>query len=464
MIKKVLVIIPHSDDEISLVGTIINQFQENNIEVIALFVTNGDYDEAVSEERMKETFLAIQKMNFSRVLFLGYPDNPGKEYKHIYDIHNEYVYTSISGNKETYGIDKSNDYRFSISGHHNQYYVKNIEEDIKECLLQERADLLIYPDWDVHPDHRMTSLLVDTAVAALIKEQNYRPIILKKFAYAGVWFGRRDYYYYPMCETIVDESEIFPNDFSQAIRVRVDAKIYPLFLWKSPIYSYCKAYKTQNATERCERIVNADALYFYRDTSNLALDSKVIVSSGDPEFINDFMVMKPRSIIDRNSIIQDNYQEYSWIPDSNDRNREIKFVFNRDVDIKQMSFYLPVTLMNQKIQLLITMDNGYSKEFFIGNKTRNNCILDHTQKGVRSVCIQIKNYSGDQCGFSEIEIFSKESVFPWASFPFVEYRNDPEKRNVLVGKCFMSIYKISLYLKYDLFFRFKQIVKKILKR
>lgn len=464
MIKKVLVIIPHSDDEISLVGTIMNQFIENNIELVALFVTNGDFEADITEKRMKETLLATQKMQFSKVLFLGYSDNPGKGYKHIHDINNEYIYSSMEGRQETYGIDSTIDYRYNISGYHNKYLVKNIENDIRECLLEEKADLLIYPDWDVHPDHRMTSLLVDSAVVTLIKEYDYRPIILKKFAYAGVWFGQRDYYYYPMKETILEESEMFPNDYNQIVRVRVDETMYPLRFWKSPVYSFCKVYKTQNASERFERIVNADSLYFYRDTTNLSINSEISVSSGKPDYINDFYIIKPKSIIDRNSVIQDDYDEYSWIPDENDMSKEIKFSFAKGSSIKQISFYLPNALVNQKIRLVVKLDNGASKEFTIGEHIVNTCVFEDTQKDIKSISIQIIEFSGKRCGFSEIEIFSEESAFPWNSVPFTEYNNNPGHRNLMVGKSFMVFYKIVLYIKFDLYYRIKKAAKRLLKR
>lgn len=457
MIKKALVIVPHGDDEINLVGTIMDQFTEKKIDIVVMFVTNGDFDKNAAQARMKETVSVVQKMQFSKAIFLGYPDNCKEGNRHIFDVNNEYLYESMAGKTETYGIQPSTDYRYDISGYHHPYYLKNIEKDIRECIVNENADMIIYPDWDSHPDHRMVTVLVDSILADLACNIDYRPIVLKKFAYAGVWYGIKDYYDNPMKETVLSEEEFFPNAPQNRIQIKVNERMYPLRYWKSPVYSWLKLYETQHAAESFASIVNADALYFYRDTSNLALDARIEASSGNTGYINDFQFIKIRNINDTPEEIRSYYKDYTWIPESSDTERSLTFTFKKKTELKQISFSVPDQLKNQKVQLRILLDNGFTETITFENCLQYTYLFQEKQSSVGSMTIRLEAFSGGEYGFSEIEIFDRESVFPWNDVPFKEYHDDPAPRSrfittiIYLRKRGMSyLRKIRRYLKRNL--------------
>ena len=71
--KSVLVIVPHEDDEINLMGGLLPLLVEKNMDVNICFVTNGDF-EVPGELRIAEAISALQCLGISsdKVFFLGY--------------------------------------------------------------------------------------------------------------------------------------------------------------------------------------------------------------------------------------------------------------------------------------------------------------------------------------------------------------------------------------------------------
>jgi LmbE family N-acetylglucosaminyl deacetylase len=65
----------------------------------------------------------------------------------------------------------------------------NIKADIKSYISEVMADMIICVDFDSHADHKMVSSLFDQIMKEMIVENGYRPLVLKKFAYLGVWGG-----------------------------------------------------------------------------------------------------------------------------------------------------------------------------------------------------------------------------------------------------------------------------------
>ena len=71
--QKVLVIVPHEDDEINLAGSMIYTYVQKGAEVYCAFTTNGDYSFAAST-RLYEAEQSLQKLGVTKIFFLGYGD------------------------------------------------------------------------------------------------------------------------------------------------------------------------------------------------------------------------------------------------------------------------------------------------------------------------------------------------------------------------------------------------------
>ena len=72
---KVLVLVPHEDDEINLAGSMIVNFINLGAEVYVCFSTNGDY-QISAEVRLKEAAnsLVVLGCKKENIFFLGYGD------------------------------------------------------------------------------------------------------------------------------------------------------------------------------------------------------------------------------------------------------------------------------------------------------------------------------------------------------------------------------------------------------
>lgn len=117
---KVLVLVPHQDDEINVAGNTIKNFNDLGAEVHVCYSTNGDYV-LPAEVRIGEAVAALKVLGCLKenIHFLGYADslNNNKQ-EHIF-YSKEKVAVSTSGNKETYAALGYNDYSFQYQGKHN---------------------------------------------------------------------------------------------------------------------------------------------------------------------------------------------------------------------------------------------------------------------------------------------------------------------------------------------------------
>lgn len=421
MIGKILVIVPHEDDEINLLGAISESFARNGFFITLVFVTNGDYNPKVTEKRYHESQEVARQMGIDRVIYLGYGDDPAFTGTHTFYATSEKPCTSPAGHRETYGIPSMQDFSFSYRGRHSPYCAAAVKEDIKACILEEQADMILCVDFDEHADHRMTSLLFDEAMCEILRTTDYRPIILKKYAYEGVWFGPEDYYCSPMKETILTDEAYFPYSPKQEIRVHVPKSVYPVFFRHSKLYRLCEIYQSQYVAERFTKIVNADAQYFYRDASNLALKASVVVSSGNASCLNDFKLIDTRIINDTKENIICDYQNYTWIPSEADTVRKAVLHFAESVSVREIRLLLPFQREARPRKLLITLGDACQTTIETGEDTCEIISLEQPIGQVSEIEIQILEGKAGICGIREIEVYPEKVRFPWKEVPFKPY-------------------------------------------
>ncbi|MBR1373995.1 PIG-L family deacetylase [bacterium] len=449
---RALILAPHGDDELNLIGTIAQRFVKNNYELHLVIVTNGDYNPFVTEQRHQETMAVAERLGISRVVFLGYGDTPAFDGIHTYHTKNGETFLSPAGQSATYGVEEDKDYSFQKNGFHHSYCRENVKADLKDCICEINADMIICVDFDDHADHRMTSLLFDEVMCELLQTTDYRPIVLKKFAYVGVWFGPEDYYNNPMRETILTPEEYYPYTPVHEIRADVPKKYYPVFYKHSKLYRLCQIYQSQFVTEHFTKMVNADALYFFRDTSNLSLQAKVTVSSGESQFINDFKLIDLRYINEAKKDILRRFDYYSWIPDSADTERKVVFRFSKPITVREIHFYFPYESHFRPLEMIITVD-ALSMVWNVENSIDGIFTLPQALSQVYHVEIRITKGSPG-CGISEIEIFDHVSRFPWDQVPLKPFNSKKISRYRL-GSSFVPVVEkklhlLHMFIRYDL--------------
>lgn len=451
MIKKVLIIVPHEDDEINIAGTIIDQFHKMKITIDIIYVTNGDFYPNKTQKRIREAMNVAKDMQVNKLYFLGYGDRFCD--KHIYPGDKNEVVTSKAGYNETYGIEGIIDYRYLVDGVHSEYKLSNIKKDMHDCILQIRADLIICVDFDDHPDHRMVSLIFEEVMKKVIVKDDYKPLILKKFAYAGVWEGEHDYFISPMKPTCpVANNEEYRKKFwqynkSDEVRIKVSDTNYQLKFWKTDVYKWLKIYRSQRAVKHFSSIVNADALYFFRNSNNLALKADVEVSSGEGKYLNDFKLIDTDDVCVMESDYMRIVNESTWLPDREDEDKNIVFKFRKEISVKRIAFYQSLDQNSGITQLYICFNDNEGKVYKIDKNNIRELYFE--EENVKLIKIKILKHYGRFYGFSEIEVFNCEDGFRWQETPFCPYIPDKatlESRHMIYEMIYKTCLFFSVYI------------------
>ena len=274
MISSALILAPHQDDELNIAGLLLDQMKAAGMNITVCFATNGDYS-GNEKNRLNEAKTVAEIFGGWNIVYLGYGDI-GYEGSLLNAADDDVVAASPAGFSETHGVGDIQDFHFVQHGEHNLYTRKNLLLDIKEVLLSVQADLVFCVDADNHPDHVLLSALFDKAMCEIAQATDYHPLVLKKFAYLGTWYGIDDFFVRPTnpteCLSCGGEHETRkdckPYDWNNRIRLAVNPNLYTLRFWKSLLFKAYKCYKSQNGIAFFPRVANADAVYWFFDTKN----------------------------------------------------------------------------------------------------------------------------------------------------------------------------------------------------
>ncbi len=392
--KKILLIVPHQDDEINILGDLTFTFRKNGADVFVVFVTNGDYfipgtiriHEAVNS-------LAVLGVPAENVFFLGYPDAFNKSgVSHLYNAFDEPV-VSRSGFNHTYGSDDFPDYAFYITGEHNDYIRCNLCDDLKKIILDIKADVIFCTDYDYHADHRMTSLCFEHVMGEILSrnKNHYKPIVFKSFAYCTAYYAVKDFFLLNLPETQLpnknhtlsyfDEDDMighFIYDWDKRVRFPIRNITRNNMIFNNLIYRALSCHKSQRAALNFERIVSSDKVFWQRRTDNLVYSANIDASSNKKDLykICDFLLYDANDINAMNpSICAD-----GWKPDDDDRVRRLCFYWDEPKLIKvlQVAVYkndegeFPILLYslneNTWIELGALPDKGKYLTFIFNDK------------------------------------------------------------------------------------------------
>lgn len=427
--NKVLIIAPHPDDEIPLAGQLI--IKNPNFEYQIAYVTNGNYFYYEAKQRLREALAATKIFGIKKenIFFLGYSD--GWKGEHLYCSENDEQKLGKSGRSETYALADKKDYCFQKFGHHNKYTRSSLFNDLKTLINDQKQDIIITCDLDKHADHKAVSLLVSEVLGEIFKVDSYRPIVLKRFAYEGVWFGPKDYYQTPVQPTL------YPKKLQiNMVRLAVDENTLDLNIKNNILYKVACCYKTQYANTHIESVCNSDIIYTMCRTDNLLLNSQVEVSSGDKKYLTDYKLLDYSKLY---VLTVDDTK--AWIP--TDKDKTAKFVLVQESNLEIIVLYTNSFSVNKGI---IRFSDG-SEILFNSLKSKGYPNQFKFEKKIDIKWIIITVIEADKnAGFIEIEAFL-DTTLP--TVPFFYYNEEPIRKrcNIVVKICNM----ISMYLVY--FFR-----------
>ena len=401
---RILILAPHPDDEINIAGNMILTLAAAKAEIFVAYSTNGDFEQS-ADVRAQEAVNALKILGVQseKIIFLGYgdghklSDNPTQ---------------SPAGHTETYAAKNFVDYAKKIFGRHSSYTRKNFKRDLKNLLLELRANIIFCVDFDNHPDHRTLSILFEEVLGEILSERSdYRPEVYKKFAYATAFTAAADFYAPNLLSTRkpkLGETDTYDFDFVDRAnylwenRVRFPVVNSRTILKGNPIADAIFAHKSQRNEWNALRILNSDEIFFERRTDSQTFSAKVTATSGDAKKVRDFKIIDTSDVEISPARIENNF----W------RGEKIFFAWDDAIQVERIVIY--GNLLDEesaKISLRLKIDNAANssdnvKNFFAELPNRGRPLVIDTEKiFVTRAEISVVD-AGKNFGLSEVEFFA----------------------------------------------------------
>lgn len=406
--KKVMVIVPHEDDDLLISGQVLPPMYKNGADVRVVFATNGD-KRVSAYTRQSEACNALEKLGIPRekVIFLGYPDGTqlyvGKK-----------AFSFSSGWDHTYAGKGFKDYHFDRFGTHAKYTAENMVDDIESVVLEYRPDYILAIDFDTHTDHRGVSISFEKAMERILKkESGYTPKVLKCFGYSLAWKSKPDFYALNIKSTVMQDREknndpSYETDVPQyrwnnRIRLPIDKKSLSHSILRCSEYKALSEHLSQYAY--CcysERIINGDSVYWNRRTDSLTYNADISVSSGDASLLNDFRLI---GVGNRTAGLHVKLENCVSRFDKNDAQKTVTVKFDSPKTVSCVSLYDNFGLNSNILGGVITFSDGSKVEVPAlnadGSETR---VVFEPKHNITSFTFKVTEYEG-VAGLDEIEAF-----------------------------------------------------------
>lgn len=405
--KKVMVIVPHEDDDLLISGQVLPSMYKNGADVRVVFATNGD-KRVSAYTRQSEACNALEKLGIPRekVIFLGYPDGTqlyvGKK-----------AFSFSSGWDHTYAGKGFKDYHFDRFGTHAKYTAENMVDDIESVVLEYRPDYILAIDFDTHTDHRGVSISFEKAMERILKKEGgYTPKVLKCFGYSLAWKSKPDFYALNIKSTVMQDREknndpSYETDVPQyrwnnRVRLPIDKKSLSHSILRCSEYKALSEHLSQYAYCYSERIINGDSVYWNRRTDSLTYNADISVSSGDASLLNDFRLI---GVGNRTAGLHVKLENCVSRFDKNDAQKTVTVKFDSPKTVSCVSLYDNFGLNSNILGGVITFSDGSKVEVPAlnadGSETR---VVFETKHNITSFTFKVTEYEG-VAGLDEIEAF-----------------------------------------------------------
>ena len=405
--KKVMVIVPHEDDDLLISGQVLPPMYKNGADVRVVFATNGD-KRVSAYTRQSEACNALEKLGIPRekVIFLGYPDGTqlyvGKK-----------AFSFSSGWDHTYAGKGFKDYHFDRFGTHAKYTAENMVDDIESVVLEYRPDYILAIDFDTHTDHRGVSISFEKAMERILKkESGYTPKVLKCFGYSLAWKSKPDFYALNIKSTVMQDREknndpSYETDVPQyrwnnRVRLPIDKKSLSHSILRCSEYKALSEHLSQYAYCYSERIINGVSVYWNRRTDSLTYNADISVSSGDASLLNDFRLI---GVGNRTAGLHVKLENCVSRFNKNDAQKTVTVKFDSPKTVSCVSLYDNFGLNSNILGGVITFSDGSKVEVPAlnadGSETR---VVFEPKHNITSFTFKVTEYEG-VAGLDEIEAF-----------------------------------------------------------
>lgn len=364
--KRILIVVPHEDDEINVAGQAILNFTHRDLECHVLFTTNGDMF-GLGDKRKTEAEAAAEQ--------LGLP----KENIHILDFKDQCRGKGI--------------HRYHTEEAENWY------REIYAFIDSYQPNIIIGVDADAHPDHVATSFLLERAIGEYLKSDGaVLHTVWKGFAYATAYNAKYDYRKLNLRKTLQPFKKTDWNnplyEWQQRIRIPI--------VKTDPVYKALECYESQKAIRHAGRIINSDECFWNRRVTSLTYRADISASSGEVKYLNDFRMFEPINIMDRHL----RYRSLAWVPDIQDEKKEFKVQFEYPSDIDAIAIYERIEKEEHITLGEIELSNGYRiKADNIDPNGKETILKFPRQEKISYLTFRIVDSVGKHPGISEIEIY-----------------------------------------------------------
>lgn len=431
--KKAMLIIPHQDDELLVGGSaLISLVRSADWKVKVVYLTNGDSRPWEAQIRLKDSqkVLTTMGMKKSDIIYMGY-GNRWSEKEHLYNCAENCMIASRAQRTETYGTNEIEDFHYTKYQQHAQYTRNNCKNDLKEIISEWLPSVILSADLDKHEDHIALSLLFEECMGEILKEnKGYTPLLLKKFAYSGVWNGSKDYWELPHKETLMDKGlNNYFYKWEERLQFAVPEDCNTVSIRKNTLYRLAKIYRTQYVWTRVSSFANDDICFWRRFSENLALHADFSASSGDVSCLNDFMLLNSSDIRD-NHVCQ--FDTGYWTPEERDKEKVVTISFTEPQEINDMVIYENSQPDSGINKIAIQLNDDVHVQAVDIQERMKNVISIHAQE-VMSIKIQIMECYGNSFGFSEIELYNKLIPIETYDLPMTKYHKKEHGENTLLS-------------------------------
>lgn len=380
--KKVLVIVPHQDDEINLLGGIYEEYLKYSSEIYIVYViTNGN----VGGFRFKEAInwanhIGIPKNN---IIFLG-------------NVSLTEIQRGI--NFKTKGIDSHSAYKEG-----QEFSRENIVNNLFEIVNQIKPDIIYGSDYDYHIDHHLVSICIDECLGRVLKSDvAYKPLIFKGYAYRTTWESYPDFYKLNLLSTIYKAELVETFEWDKRLRLPINPSILSRSLLNSEIFRQYSIFKSQGAIMRAIRF-NTDKIVWKRNSDSCLINAEVIVSSGDGSKLNDFLLYDKTNLNEREQLPL----EGAWIPNAEDKEKIATFILKQTEDIKYIILYNNLSAEHRVKTVSISFNDKRANTFNL-NTDNVYTYIHVNEKKIYKISIQILETTGIYAGFTEVEAISNK--------------------------------------------------------
>ena len=309
--RNVMLLVPHQDDDINVLGGVLEEYVKYGSDVRVVFSTNGDYY-GQAEVRFQEAINALGHLGVPKenVIFLGYGDQWMADGPHLYNAEPGQTMTSALGATQTYGTAAAPAYRPG-----REYTIDHFLQDIQDVILQYHPDTIYCVDYDYNIDHRALSHSFEKVMGRILKEEpDYQPLVLKGYAYNTAWEAVNDFHadnLMPTLNAYLAQYNPVPEVYHWADRVRlpVHGENLSRSLATSGLNQALAMYESQGAGLYGVRVINSDKVFWQRRTDSVCATAQIQVSSGNGTLLNDFM------LLECNDLLKGQPHDGVWIPE-----------------------------------------------------------------------------------------------------------------------------------------------------